>query len=378
MSVLRSQPLTIHQFHYRASAGEAVTQHMLFIREALAEMGVGGKIFSVQRTNLPQGKVQAWSLDSVWDCDLLLVHHSQYNPNLKELLSVEVPKAVVYHSQPSETYFAHDPEAKKNLHLGRKQLSLMGKLGLPALGASHFALSELSGYGFKMVDRIPLMHLEQPPAENKELNTLEPWHFLFVGKLAPHKKQALLIETFQHLKKKIPPHSKLHLVGTGDLLYTKYLKLLIKQLDLNLSVTLTGKLTDSNLKEYYSLADAFVCLSEHEGFCLPLVEAMKSGVPVFYRPLAGAKETMGGAGVALLTEDPVKNAVILETVLKNHSALKAVQSKQEKRLKELGAFQNREMVQKKIMQLCSRNPEMRNYETSITVSSTQRLPESVV
>ncbi|NBX77078.1 MAG: glycosyltransferase [Proteobacteria bacterium] len=352
--------ISIHQFHYRASAGEAVTQHMLFIREALAEIGIGGKIFSAQRKNLPQGKVQAWSADSAWDCDLLLIHHSQNNPSLKELLSIEVPKAVIYHSQPPVRFVSHDSEAKKSLELGRKQLGILKKRGLPALGVSQFSVSELSQMGFKETGVIPLMHLESQPASKGQLEKNEPKHLLFVGKLAPHKKQSLLIETFFHLRKELPPHSQLHLVGTGDPLYTKYLKLLIKQLGLSQSVILTGKLTDVNLSEYFSLADAFVCMSEYEGFCIPVVEAMKSQVPVFYRPLTGIKETMGGAGVELLTEDPIQNALILKCFLNSPAAMKTVLAKQQGRLKSLSQFQNRKIVQEQLLKLCYRRGEFIN------------------
>jgi glycosyltransferase involved in cell wall biosynthesis len=360
--------ISIHQFHYRASAGEAVTQHMLFIREALAEAGIGGKIFSVQRKNLPQGKVQAWSLDSAWDCDLLLIHHSQYNPELKKLLSIEVPKAVIYHSQPPASFFFHDPDAKNNFEKGRNQLAVIKRKGLAALGVSEFAVSELVGMGFKNTGVIPLMHLESQPVLTGSLEKNEPKHLLFVGKLAPHKKQSLLIETFYHLRKELPPHSQLHLVGTGDPLYTKYLRLLIKQLGLSQSVILTGKLTDSNLSEYYTLADAFICMSEYEGFCIPVVEAMRAQVPVFYRSLTGIKETMGGAGVELLTNDPIQNALILKQFLNSPNALKAVLAKQQMRLKSLSSFQNRKTIQEQILKLCNRKPVL-NISAAINKNS---------
>lgn len=375
---ITGQPLTIHQFHYRASLGEAVTRHMLFIQEALSEVGIGGKIFSVQRKNLPQGKVHAWSMDSVWDCDLLLIHHSQYNPSFQEVLSVEIPKAVVYHSQSPEHYFSHDLEARKNLQLGKKQLIKLGKRGFRALAVSSFSAAELEGKGFQSVGLIPLMHLKSNSTEINLSQASDPKHLLFVGKLAPHKKQALLIETFFHLQKHLPTNSKLHLVGTGDPLYTKYLKLLIKQLGLSQQVSLTGKLTDSNLKDYYSLADAFVCMSEHEGFCLPVVEAMNSAIPVFYRPLSGIKETMGGAGVELLTDNPIQNAMVLKNILENPSALRAILGKQEQRVKDLSAFQNKRTLQKQLIKLCDRKIKKESHEAPIALSSPDRLSKELV
>ena len=164
--------------------------------------------------------------------------------------------------------------------------------------------------------------------------------------MASHKRQSLLIEMFYYLKNELPPGSKLFLVGTGDPLYTKYLKLLIRQLDLTQQVVLTGKITEADLKQFYSLADAFICVSEYEGFCLPVVEAMKNGVPVFYRPLTGVKETMAGAGVKLISQDPGAWADSVIHFLKDESLQASVYSSQTTRLKTLSKFQNKEQIQK--------------------------------
>jgi glycosyltransferase involved in cell wall biosynthesis len=346
------QSFTVHQFHYKASGGDAVTQHMLFIQSALAEIGIGGGIFSVERKNLPLGKIQPWSVDSVWNCDLLLIHHAQGNPVLKDILDLEIPKAIVYHSQAPARFYSHDLETKHNLMLGKKQLTLLKKRGVPVFGVSEFTLDELKRIGFESPQILPLMHLEKIKLEEKPFDFLEPKNLLFVGRIAPHKRQSLLIESFYHLRSQLPAHSKLILIGTGDPLYTKYLKLLIQQWKLTGQVVLAGKLTDQDKESYYELADAFVCLSEHEGFCIPLVEAMREGVPVFYRPSSGVKETMAGAGVQLLSENPTEIAATLLAFLRNEEAQKQVLKQQEKRLKELSKFQNKTVLQAKLLEWC--------------------------
>lgn len=346
------QSFTIHQFHHKASGGDAVTQHMLFIQSALAEIGIDGKIFSIERKNLPTEKVQPWSVDSVWNCDLLLIHHSQGNPLLKEVVSVEIPKAVIYHSQPPADFYSHDLEMKHRLELGRQQLHFFKKKDIPLFGVSLFGLEELKALGFQNPQLLPLMHLETTQSSEKNFDWQEPKNLLFVGRIAPHKRQSLLIETFYHLKNQLPPHSKLILVGSGDPLYIKYLKLLIQQWKLSGQVVLAGKLTDQDKKRYFELADAFLCVSEHEGFCIPLVEAMRERVPVFYRPVSGVKETMGGAGVQLLTQNPTEIAAVLLAFLKKTEAQKQVLSQQDKRLRELSKFQNRTVLQSKLLEWC--------------------------
>lgn len=377
MSLGLSQSLTIHQYHARATAGDAITQHMLFIQEALDEIGIGGKIFAGEKRNLPQGKVLLWSKGLGWDCDLFLIHHSQYNPDFKSLLSLERPKAVLYHSQPSESYFSYDADLKKSLRLGKKQLVEYRKKGIPTLGVSEFSAGELRDLGFSKPGILPLMHLEAPEKRQKEWDWAEPKHLVFVGRLAPHKGQSQLIEIFFHLKKLLPPQSKLYLLGTGDPLYTKYLKLLIKQWNLENQIVLTGKVTQADLVKYYTLADAFVCASEHEGFCLPLVEAMKHGVPVFFKSQPAVKETMGRAGVEWLSGNSVECAAVLSSFIKNPKALEGVIKKQDERLKQLSLFQNKKVLQKTLFSLCLEqkhdfrkvpfiSPQIQSHETSIS------------
>lgn len=350
------QALTVHQYHFRASAGEAITQHMLLIQQALAEVGVSGKIFSSEIKNLPQGRVHKWSLDSAWDCDLLLIHHSQANPEVKSLSRLEIPKALIYHSQPPESFYVHDRDMFRNLIQGKKQLSFWKHQNVPAFAVSQFGVNELKKLGFPRAEILPLMHLEPQSAALEDAEPLEPKHLLFVGKLMPHKRQAQLIELFFYLKSEFPKGSQLHLVGTGDPLYTKYLKLLVKQLGLSSFVTLTGKLTEAELKNYYSFADAFICVSDHEGFCLPVVEAMQQQVPVFYRPHSGIQETMAGAGVEFLSSRPVDHAAIIASVLKHPPAVRALLKKQNQRLKEMARFQNKKKLQEMILGMCQRLP----------------------
>lgn len=337
---------TVHQFHYRASQGEAVTDHLLFIQEALKEIGVGGKVFAVERKNLAQGKIQNFSFDSVWDCDLLLIHHSQENPFLKKLIALEIPKAIVYHSQPEPSYFSHDWELRQRLSKGKAQLKWLAKKNIPVFAVSQFCEMELKRLGFESVKRLPLLHLDgQTKNAHWEKSASEPLQVLFVGKLSPHKNQAALLDLFQCLKPKLSKKSKLVLVGSGDLLYTKYLKLLIEQYGLCDQVVLTGKITSEDLDHYYSSSDLFVCLSESEGFCLPVVEAMNWGVPVFYWPCAGVKETMREAGVAFHTQDPSEQASVIQAFLKTPKALQAVIKKQNERVQELTRFQNKQILQ---------------------------------
>ncbi|NBX92744.1 MAG: glycosyltransferase [Proteobacteria bacterium] len=350
---LLGQPFTVHQFHYRASAGDATTQHMLFLRDAFADIGIKGKIFAVEKKNLPQGKVQTWSLDSSWDCDLFLIHHSEGNPILNQILQMEVPSAFVYHSPPPESFYDHDPEAKNRVRLGKKQLSTFREREIPAYATSQHVVNELSQLGFEKPSLLPLFHLSSQKKTRELTKMDEPKNILFVGRLAPHKRQAHLIQTFFHMRSVLPAHSKLFLVGTGDPLYIKYLKLLIQQLDLKSSVVLTGKVTDNDLQHYFSIADAFVGASAHEGLCSTFVEAMLQDIPVFYQGVPGAKETMGKSGIELLTDRPIEIAAIVSTFMNQPKMLISVIHNQRERIKALAQTQNKALIQEHFLEKCS-------------------------
>jgi glycosyltransferase involved in cell wall biosynthesis len=119
--------------------------------------------------------------------------------------------------------------------------------------------------------------------------------------------------------------------------------------------------TKNSLEHYYEIADAFVCPSEHEGFCIPLVEAMSRHVPTFYISKTGVKETMGKSGVSLKTENPLEIAQILAAVLEKPLAIKAILKSQHQRLMELADTQSKLRVQELILELVTKirsSPEL--------------------
>ena len=68
------------------------------------------------------------------------------------------------------------------------------------------------------------------------------------------------------------------------------------------SVAFLGSVSDAALDSEYASADAFVCMSRHEGFCVPIIEAMEAGLPVVARRAGAVSETLGQGGVLL--DDP--------------------------------------------------------------------------
>src|SRR5688500_4281454 len=115
------QRLTVHQFHDSFQAHDAISNQMRFVREALKDNGIGGEIFARHLKGVT-GDAVRFSPTAAWNCDLLLIHHSQGSPWLNEVLRIEVPKALVYHNITPSEYFAHDPYIQKLCLMGRRQL----------------------------------------------------------------------------------------------------------------------------------------------------------------------------------------------------------------------------------------------------------------
>jgi glycosyltransferase involved in cell wall biosynthesis len=133
---------------------------------------------------------------------------------------------------------------------------------------------------------------------------------IFVGRLSPHKRQEEVIRAFALYRRHRAPDARLVLVG--DPVTTGYAERLRSLADVVApgAVTIESGIAPAELGDRYRSAHVFLCLSGHEGFCIPLLEAFHFGVPVIARPAGAVAETVGDA--ALLAEPGDDLAVIAE------------------------------------------------------------------
>jgi glycosyltransferase involved in cell wall biosynthesis len=140
-------------------------------------------------------------------------------------------------------------------------------------------------------------------------------NLLFVGRIIPNKRIDDLIRVFA-VYKRLDPRSRLLLVGDtrGHERYYDRLQQLIRALAVK-DVVFTGHVDDDDLAAYYRVSHLFLCLSEHEGFCVPLQEAMHFGLPVLAYDTGAVRETLHGGGVLLLDKRPEEVAELIRLVL---------------------------------------------------------------
>lgn len=143
--------------------------------------------------------------------------------------------------------------------------------------------------------------------------------WLHVGRIAPNKSIHDLIKSFYYYHTWITPASRLFLVGSsaGMAEYVKDLAALVKKLDLEKAVIFTGHVETDELAAFYALSDLYLSMSEHEGFCIPLIEAMHFGLPVMAYSATGVPFTMGSAGVLLHQKNHALVAEMAHEILTN-------------------------------------------------------------
>jgi len=138
---------------------------------------------------------------------------------------------------------------------------------------------------------------------------------LFVGRIVPSKAQHELVKALWAYRRLYDGKARLHLVGgTSSFEYTKALQDFVEDLGLSAAVRCPGEVSDAALAAYFEAADVYLSLSAHEGFGVPLVEAMVAGVPVVTRPAGAVSGTVADAALVLAASDPSYVAAALHRV----------------------------------------------------------------
>ena len=322
--------MQIHQVLVSASRGDAITNAALEIRGLLRQAGPS-EIYA--RYFDPGLAHEVKPLDQYGRRrgsdpvnDVICYHASIGEPDVLSFIMERPERLVlVYHNiSPPEPFLQYAPRFAGLLEAGRLELAELASRTQLALAASSYNAAELIDLGFADVRVSPLIidlaRLSEVPPDPLTLNHLctqvEGPVVLFVGQLLPHKRPDLLVEAYHVLTTYLVPEAHLIMVGAGRLpAYRQALQLLVHELNLP-NAWLTGPVPDEQLSAFYRRADVFATASEHEGFCVPLVEAMALDVPVVARAHAAVPETAGDAALLLPPhDDPVLFGEALAEVL---------------------------------------------------------------
>ena len=305
---------------------DAVSRQALAFRERFSAWGWGGRDVAAFIDPRAKGFEPLRALDPA-PGDRLLIHYSAYAPRLRGVLDLPNRKLLLSHNvTPARWLWDHDPPIALQCELGRRQLPEYAARCDVVAGVSRFNADEL---GSDLVIP-PILDLDWVRMRGQSPHS----HVLFVGRLAPHKRQDEVIRAFALYRRRHAPDARLVLVG--EPLNDAYVRALRDLADRVGGVTIEQSLSQRELADRYERASAFLCLSEHEGFCLPLLEAFAAGVPVIARPSGAVPETAGDA--ALLSDDgPDVIAELLALVHSDDELCAELTKRGRERLKHYGA-----------------------------------------
>ena len=254
--------------------------------------------------------------------DVLIYHHSRgWHPGVQLVRELSCRRVIKYHNVTPAEFFAGFSRTDEDLcKRGRSELTDLAAAQCELyLSDSSFNMQELIAIGVdpsKSFVVPPFHHIDRLTTITADQETLKKYsgdttNILTVGRLVPNKNVHHLIEVFAHYHFDYNNNSRLLIVGKGGEGFSPYSKLLnrvVENLGLTSAIVFTGAVSDEALKAYYLVADAFVTVSEHEGFCVPLVEAMSMKLPITAYASTAIPETLGDAGINIASA-----AVGLET-----------------------------------------------------------------
>jgi glycosyltransferase involved in cell wall biosynthesis len=302
----------VHQILPTLAYGDAIGNQVLELRRLLREWGYASEIFAEHwhprfaSECRPYEEYRRFShLDN-----LLILHYSIGGAVNRFVLGIADRRVIYYHNiTPAHFFYRVNGEMARWLEEARRDLALFaGKI--PALAASPYNQQELGALGFKVIGVAPYIltseQLESGAASagaakiRQRFDKSETIDWLFVGRLVPNKCIHDIIKTFYYYHAWMAPNSRLFLVGSGEGTesYLADLYHLVTRLGLDGAVIFAGHYAAADgLAAFYQMADVYLSMSEHEGFCIPLVEAMRFDIPVLAYASTGVPYTMGNAGV---------------------------------------------------------------------------------
>ena len=306
---------------------DAIGVHTINLRDGLRHVGIDSDIFygSVTPDVHHEGR-SVTELGRSGRNRWLLYQSSIGSPVYDMFAARPEPKLVNYHNiTPADLLRDWEPGVAYEVALGRTQLARLATQSGLAVADSAFNESELRALGFQNTAVVPLLidmarkSEESDQAVGARLAQTKAAggaDLIFVGKLSPHKAPHDLVKMLAVVRRLYDPSARLHLIGSplGET-YEPALRSFVSELGLDNAVNFAGSVSGAELEAYLQAADVFVCASDHEGFCVPLAEAMGHGIPIVAYGVTAVPETVGGAGLLLPDKSPVRFAAAVGKIL---------------------------------------------------------------
>ena len=305
--------MIVNQWIPAAHRGDAVGDNARSLRGLFRSWDLDSEIYALTIDEDLQDDVRPWLHSEARDGDVTILHFAVPSPMTAALATLPGTRVLCYHNVTPARFFApFDPAITRLAIHGRQELlTLVGRVDL-ALGVSEYNRRELESLGFRETGVLPLLVNTSRLTDAAPVPSLERLlqdglvNILFVGRLAPNKKIEDHVRLAEVFKRYVDSYYRFIFVGKYDAVprYYDAIRALIAEYQmLPERFWFPGAVPDAELSAYYRHAHAYVSLSEHEGFCAPLVEAMAMDVPILAYAEAAVPETLGGAGVSFAPKD---------------------------------------------------------------------------
>ena len=336
--------MVVNQWVPAAHKGDAIGDSARKVRDMLRAAGHEADLFALTIDEALQGDVRPFADPAARGGHLTIFHFALPSPMTEAFASLRGRRVLQYHNITPAAFFApYDPGLFRLAALGRSELkTLVGRVDL-ALGDSEFNRSELEEMGFAPTGVLPIAVNTERLTGAARRPALEQIlsdgliNILFVGRIVPNKKIEDHIRLAEMYKRYVDSYYRFIFVGRYDGIprYYAQIRALIAQYEmLPDRFWFTGPVPDEDLAAFYRWSDAYVSLSEHEGFCVPLVEAMAADVPVVAYAAGAVPETLGGAGLLFQPKDLEVAAELLGSVVYDRQVRDGVLDGQRRRLQD--------------------------------------------
>jgi len=336
----------VNQWLPTAHHGDAIGDSARRVRQLLRQLGHSSDVFAMDIEPAVAGDVLPFDDPSACRGDVTIFHYGIQSPMTKAFQSLRGRRVLQYHNITPAGFFARwDPNLFRLATRGRAELASLAGHVDAALGDSEFNRRELAGLGFERTGVFPVAVDAGRVTAAVSLPALEAAlddglvNFLFVGRIVPNKMIDDHVRLAAFYTRYVDNGGRFIFVGRSDVVPRYYSAIcgLIARLGMRRDrMIFTGAVSDEELAIYYQYADVYVSLSEHEGFCVPLVEAMAADVPVLAYSAAAVPDTLGGAGVQFAPKNLELAAELLGELTFNDHLRADVLAGQRRRVTDFG------------------------------------------
>jgi L-malate glycosyltransferase len=338
--------MIVNQWVPAAHKGDAIGDSARRVRALLRDLGHESDIFALTVDDDLRDDVRWFGDEAARRGDLTVFHYALPSPMTDAFARLPRGRVLQYHNVTPPQFFApYDAGIFRLAALGRAELGTLAGRTDAALGDSEYNRRELEALGFDNTGVFPIAVDLERIRSAPRLPALERvlddglLNFLFVGRIAPNKKIEDHIRLAEHYKRYVDTDYRFIFVGKTDGVprYYNTIRALLAEYQMPADrFIFTGPVPDNDLATYYRMARVYISLSEHEGFCVPLVEAMAADVPVLAYASTAVPDTLGGSGVQFAPKDLEYAAELLGELAFDDDVRARVIAGQRRRLEDFG------------------------------------------